>query len=578
MNCSVYIKGKNISNEENTWTNGQMMAINTCAKNIYVSAAAGSGKTSVLTQRIIDKIQNKLDIDDFLVTTFTKAAAGDLKKKIEKAINKKLLDEPDNLHLLSQLSKISTSDICTMDSFFFDLVTDNTNALGLPSNFGIIEKYDETNIDNEILEEMIYDYSDGTSLFSGCECEDSIERFKNLLSVFGEPNNPSTIIPIIKRLHGKYSMYTDIKGTILSSLDSKTDFFSSPWYQYIVSLVEKSIDALEKAYEYFSDLEDEYKNTKGVKIDGFYNQKQFYENYLKLYKDCLDALIEKDLNAGSYLFETEISSTGREIKKQKILKSSLAPLFSKGDVYNLLSEIFDQDEETLNKYVHDTYIVLNDLSDFILDFHNREMKEKIRRKLFSFNDITRFTYNLITDENGNPNETCSNIGSRFKEIYIDEFQDTNEIQYKIFELLSRDSNLFIVGDVKQSIYGFRDSKPEILNDKILSGSIRKVEMGDKVNEDESIKIFLSQNFRSKETVIDSVNKIFDTVAKVCNVFPYEKEDRLDHARKEIFVHEKFQTKEELLARIDKFKREKGNEIQEIIVYSSEDTSDFGSAK
>ena len=542
MDYSIYIEGK-LRDKKNTWTDKQQEAIDSKYNKTYVSAAAGSGKTAVLTNRIIENIcNNGLDIDRVLVATFTKAAARDLKKKIEKGIrkaiadnNKKSADLKINNHLKSQLNKIGASNISTYDTFFYSLVSENYSKLHLPSNFGIIEGEEENELIVSIIQSIKEEYIRGKRVFKDCNDKETKEKITELVYILGEPSNDKVFSNSI------LSLYYNVKGGINYEKRIFADLYS------------KKVEEYEKEnYEWYRDLTFEDTPWFSYLKTFFENMKKSSEEYLeKYYELCKEVSISCDklqLYLNSYIqYFDDLAKASTIIEmKEKIGISISIPkkLNDINPVFQDLKDSYSEDvlgasedfykkikklilsEEDLDESVQKNYEYLDALSQFISTIDKAILEEKTKRKQFGFSDITLFMYKLLTDENGEPSSYCRDLASNFSEIYLDEYQDTNEIQNRIFDLLqesNKDIKVFIVGDIKQCIYAFRDSEPDLFDKKINSA-----------NGIESANIKLSANFRSYKEVIDSTNSVFDALSKTCQTFPYEDDDKLIHQREEYF--------------------------------------------
>ena len=498
------------------WTTAQRNAIDASNLSIAVSAAAGSGKTTVLTRRITERIcSGEIDVSRILVVTFTRAAAAELVEKISKSLEDLYNQNPSDKHLLKQLLLLPSAKISTIDGFCLDIVRENFQETGI-SGFGTMDADAEKILKEEVADELISDYFDGTVVGDG-----KIDDFPAFADTFGSPSSDSLLKERMVSLHMFYSGCINREKAIKGE-SSGEDFANSFWGNAIYGLVK---EFLQYYINFYRIAIDEIDATRGAESRrpsykkesdfclSLYNKLTSGAPYAEI-RDCLagfEETIKESSGSVKKEHQTPALNAYREIRSK--FKSKLAEIRSK---YFSLSE---QDlAETLSR----ASLMQDNLIRFLNEFDRRLMEEKKRRHMFGFADIARFALNLLYDEkNDAPTAAAREISDRFSEIYIDEFQDTNELQNKIFTLIAKENNLFTVGDKKQSIYDFRGAEPAIF-DRQLTDRKKYGEHG----ENKAAKVFLSENFRSGKKVIDIVNGIFSVLMNTDGETVYGADEQL----------------------------------------------------
>lgn len=485
----------------NNWTEDQLKVIRKRDSNILVSASAGSGKTAVLVERIIKKVLDEyLDVDKILVVTFTNAAAQELKEKILNAIYKALDTENDPKkvnHLRNQLIYINRANITTIDAFCFKLVRENFSVLDLDPNIRICEESQSILIKTKVLEDLLekeYEsYIDEKNvfglynileLFNGKDEEmlESILRIYNFIQAFPYP------FMWLKEQIEKYN--------IDENIDLYNTEFGKDIYEDIVSEIELAI------VKY-----DEYLN-KIMGIEEFNKCAVILNEDINNLKSCIN--IKDNSWDKLYYNLSEFSMPKFTIGKvsDEELKEEIAT-FRKKEVKEVIEKAKKKIYATSNEILNDNklaYEYIKYLYDFLLDFDNAFKEEKKKQGIAEFNDIMHYALELLVDKEDKLTDIANDLKLKFKEVYTDEYQDTSYVQERILDAISKEYNRFMVGDIKQSIYGFRQARPDIFNDKYNSYNLESDD-----NEEKSCKIILSKNFRSRKEVIDSINYIFEKI-------------------------------------------------------------------
>ena len=468
------------------WTNEQLKAIEIINKNLLVSAGAGSGKTAVLVERIINRISNeadKVDIDRLLVMTFTKAAAYEMKERIRNSLNEKTRNEPDNQNLMRQLLLINRAIITTIHSFCSEVIRSNYNLLDIDPVYSICDEtksnqYKQIAIDKTLLE--FY--------------ENKNDIFYKLVNMYGVGNDDSKLIDLVYSIH-RYIMSTPEPAKWLENkLDyykiDNNNFFDNIWgiqvKEYVILELNGYLSQMKKALNIIK--EDEvYNGYYNTLIDDF---KMIEKLNLEITNDTWDTFRNKILNFS-------FSRLGRNKKEaEKIINELIKDIRKKVKKgINDIQDLFINDTKEQYYILNEIKPVLEELGNVVIKFKENYDLIKKKNGVLDFNDLEH--YCLYCLQNG----ASIMYKERFIEILVDEYQDSNLVQEEILNLIKKNNNLFLVGDIKQSIYKFRNANPELFNEKY-----NKYSKNDK--HENNIVIELNENFRSRKEVVSFVNHIF----------------------------------------------------------------------
>ena len=431
------------------WTKEQEEAIYTSGKNIIVSAGAGSGKTAVLSERVLHKIEEGTHVNELLILTFTRAAADEMKDRIRKKISGKE-------ELKKELTLLNSSYITTFDSFALSVVKKYHYLLNITDNINITDE-SIVKIQNKKILDEIFERS-----------------YKNIR---------------FQELIKKYCIKTDkvLKENILS-IALKIDGFIDP-FGFIDNVYnnffnENNVDNLLKTYE---SIINDLKKTIELEIENM--SLYFDSDYIEKVNDAVYNILNADSDElhlySTVKLPTVPRGSSEEAKASKdSLKKACDKLLSYGN-YGTINDIKNDIYST-----KDTVLTILDIiKEFLLEIE----KYKKENDIYTFNDISKLSIKILK-ENENIREE---LKSSFKEIMIDEYQDTNDVQETFIGMISN-NNVYMVGDIKQSIYRFRGSNPEIFKEKYNNYS---KDIG-------GYKIDLIKNFRSRSEVLDNINKIF----------------------------------------------------------------------
>lgn len=483
------------------WTQQQNNAITARNRNILVSAAAGSGKTAVLVERVkqlICREENPVDIDRLLIVTFTNAAAAEMRYRISKSLNECIKSNPDNSYYKHQLSLLANAKICTIDSFCTNLVKENFYDLNIGQDFSTLEESELQLIEDSVISDVLDDYF-----------EQNDADFISLAESFTTPGNEKPIINAVKRIlrfiYAQPFPYNWLdKALKLYSPD--TPFKDTVWYQYIEKEIRELFalsEILIKENISLCSFDDKSVNEKFLTV--FEDDLSVLMHFEELFEKSWDELVDID----KIRFKTMPRTTKIDsniASKLKNNRENYKNILTKDIPSFFISNTDEYKEDMLSIYPRFEMLI-----KLVRDVDERLMAEKRERNSYSFSDIEHFAINLLfsLDENSGEikrSELADGLSENFYEILVDEYQDTNEAQDLLFTYLSNGKNLFTVGDIKQSIYRFRLAMPDIFNRKK-----RQYSLYNENDSNVSSKIILDKNFRSRKDICSFVNFIFSNI-------------------------------------------------------------------
>jgi ATP-dependent helicase/nuclease subunit A len=480
------------------WTEEQSQAIHEKGSNILVAAAAGSGKTAVLVERIINKIiSEEVDIDKLLVVTFTNAAASEMRERILNAIYIKIEEEPSNTRLQKQITLLNKSNICTIHSFCLDVIRNNFYEINISPNFRIGDTAEIELLKEEVLE----------TLFEDLYLKED-EGFFELLENYTTYKDDTPLKNIIKSIYSFIQSapfpeeWLEEKVKMFDIDLENTDFADTIWGKVILNnykeCIEENILGLKKIKQELDEEMELEKHSQAIRMD--------IEN-LEILKENLNLWDKAYELARNFSFIRWPSS-------KKINSETPTMVKEKRDIINakfkkMKDNIFIYSSKEILEDLKDMHKILNLLEQIILKFNENYKKAKLEKNIIDFNDIEHLALKiLIKEENGKyiPTEVAKKYQEKFEEIAIDEYQDSNMVQEYILTSISKNNNIFMVGDVKQSIYKFRQAMPELFLNKYETYKLKN----NKEDKD-NLKIQLFKNFRSRKNIIDTTNIIFDEI-------------------------------------------------------------------
>ena len=471
-----------------SWTEDQQKTIDTRDKNILVSAAAGSGKTTVLVERIKKLIlEGQTDVDRFLITTFTKAAAGEMRQRLEAAIRKELessTEPADRAFLLRQLQLLPGSAIGTFHSFAIDLIRQYFYLTDLEPGFGIIDDVRQAILKKDAMDQVFERrYEEGSDDFYGFLKRHSSDRNDNRLK--------ESLIHLYDSLRS-IPFYMDWAKEKTRCMKDDNPAGAMGLLQYIAEETEQE---LRRAFAY-------YEKAAQV-LDSPYCQ----DMYSKAAEDAarVKAAIESagDFEQVQQFFRqsfNQMRAKKQEKEAYEAVKEQVSGLRKQGkDILDKLKErYYLRSIDDYNAEINAVYPDTAFLVDLIAEFEQVYKQAKTEENVIDMDDVMHYAIGVLGDE-----RAAREQQERFTYIFVDKYQDSNLLQEAIVGRIARTNNLFMVGDVKQSIYKFRLAEPEIFTDKA------KRYRSDAVPE--SMVIDLNSNFRSKSNVTETVNAVFRPV-------------------------------------------------------------------
>ena len=495
-----------------TWTKEQLNAICDKGNNILVAAAAGSGKTTVLVERIIRKIiYDGIDIDKMLVVTFTNAAASEMRERILNAIYSEIEKDPLNQRLRKQIVLLNKSSICTIDSFCLDVIKNNFFEIGVSSNFRIADNTELDLLRQEAIEETFED------LYLNDD-----KNFQKLIEIYSGYKDDENLKNIILKI------YNFVQSAPFPEdwLEEKTEIFKAKQEENFTKTIWGEI--------LIKNFKDELQNS--LQILKSYKRK--LEMIPELSKSLL--IIEDDINqlenldkslenwdaayeiANNLKFKTwqadkkVISQLKDETKNARDnVKKRLTQSIEKTFIYTGKEAIEDMTE---------MYESLKMIKNITLQFIKKFGEKKSEKNIMDFSDIEHNALKILLRKNEKglyeKSEIAKKYEEKFNEIAIDEYQDSNLVQEYILTSISNGKNIFMVGDVKQSIYRFRQARPELFLNKYENYGLIPNELGQKIQ--------LFKNFRSRKNILDVTNLIFeDIMSKEFGEIAYDESEYLN---------------------------------------------------
>ncbi|MBQ7153552.1 MAG: UvrD-helicase domain-containing protein, partial [Clostridia bacterium] len=517
------------------WTPSQLNAISLHGRTVLVSAAAGSGKTTTLTERIIRSLIGDgkgpgADLSRILVVTFTKSAAADLRAKISEALSRAISENPSRKHLVRQLLDLGSAQICTIDSFYLSHLRNHFSEAGLPPQFRMAEQAETESLAKETMEDLINEFYGKYGTIPGDAGLSALDGnpFEEALDQISPSKDRGDLVELLLATYTRLTAVPDGLSVFREAghrlgEEAKEDFLATApgamFKEELTALLDSVVSFYEEALKKLGTdpALSNYAVSFGSERDCavLFRDTLTSGTYEKFYKTVRAHQFE-DLKRISMKCQTAIDL--ESLKKGR--KKYLAMLKGIGDgwLVSAPEEIAVQMEKTSK--------VSSIIADFLIAFDERFIEEKRSRGICDFSDPRRKLLALLTDPDGSPSPLAVEIASKYDEIYIDEYQDVDAVQDRIFTLISR-SNRFMVGDIKQSIYGFRGAEPSVFADYRRRLPLYPDDLN---GSSEGSTVFMSENFRCDEPVIDFTNLVCSFAFRVCPGMEYKKEDDLIFAK------------------------------------------------
>ena len=478
------------------WTESQQKAIEYHQSSVIVSAAAGSGKTAVLVERII-RMLDKTDIDRLLVVTFTQAAASQMRENIASALEKKIRSDIDQglkdlYH--KQLLLLPGANISTLHSFCSRVIKENFEKANLSPDYSLAEPDKSTLFLTQSVEQLIEE-----------EFEEGREEFLDFARNYTSYKNDSALSEMLLRLY-KFSRSIPYPAKWLENV---AEIYKNPenssWLEDFSCKAHEELNYILGILNKYAEKINNLQDVEEIEIAKKHILPGVSSDIASIMNCIADS---KDYSSSYDAFRNIKIKNFPTIRDDKIKNSALMLGFKEvKDTIRLLignigTKYLSYSVEHLKEFSGLQYPHIKELIRLVKKLDKIYTEKKRSLNLLDFNDLEHTAISILTDEEGNPNECAKLLSEDFDEIVVDEYQDTNDVQEAILTAISNGkSNIFMVGDMKQSIYRFRNTAPELFLNKTESYSDNDNETGK--------RIFLSSNFRSRKNILDFSNLVFE---------------------------------------------------------------------
>ena len=484
------------------WTPAQAAAIDERDRTLLVSAAAGSGKTATLTERIIRTLtdpEKKGDISRMLIVTFTRSAAAELRVRISAALNEAMAQNGYSAHLSRQLLLLPGARISTIDSFCLDLVRANAAQIGLSPAFRLADPAEDRLLLDSAMNRLIEDCYEGTVDF--CDGNAFCALVDCLTGSRGDKGLSELLLGLYDKTQGfarAHYVIADMADTLVTAAENAP--FLTPWGSYLRDRTAEIADAWITRYE---------EQNARLALD-----EHASVGYLPAFEaDLADLRAFRRALNGDYTAARSALSAFRKpglrsLRGDKKSTEATRAQQMRESFYSAIKKLRERSFAYTEEEWRATLPALGEkvglIGRILAVFGDRVWEEKKRRGICSFNDLSHGALRLLMDGQGNPTPLAAEIGRDLDAVYVDEYQDVNEVQHRLFELIANPRTRFMVGDIKQSIYGFRGAQPEI-----FARTRQAFPTLEKAGEESpAASLSLSKNFRSLPPVLAFTNLVF----------------------------------------------------------------------
>ncbi len=489
----------------------QQKVVNHRDGELLVAAAAGSGKTFVLVERLLSRILPEegepLSITDFVVITFTKDAAGELKQRIAKELHRRLAEDYSNSHLRRQLTLVYQAKISTIHSFCTDLLREYGHLIEINPSFGMLSKEGTLLLKQQVLASLLEDYYGE---------EEAHPRFPALIRCLSPGNSDKELEEIVLRLHNSIQSHPDPKAWLTEEIHR--------WEQVEQLVLEESIwgqvileDFWKECQQAVRELEEsiEIAGTCPLVEEVFTEDLEKVQEEMEIFARGVEELWKKQEHPASTLtwdslvekqkqfhrkekFPRRIASKGSDKLVLDEMKAKREKAYARVSQFDLFGS-----QEMVREDLSSLKPIVLELIGLLQDFTQRFQLSKLQRNQLDFQDLEHYTVKLLVNPQGEPTELAKIYGENLAEMMLDEYQDTNRVQNAIFNALTQGGHkLFMVGDMKQAIYRFRLADPSIFSGK-FSSYAKEGEAGSRR------VLTLDANYRSRSQVLETCNDFFN---------------------------------------------------------------------
>ncbi len=520
------------NNTERKWTNSQQQAIDARGCELLVTAAAGSGKTSVLTERVkkllIDPV-DPCDVSELLVVTFTRDAAEEMRTRISAALTKAESEEQRDAYE-RLIAELPTADICTIDAFVQKVVREHFNSAGVSADFRVLDDTEQSLLLDETIEEVIEDaYAQKRPGFAAL-----VNRFVN-------ERDDSPLTSVIRKVYeisrsqaSPEQWIADLAEVFRPGTLPDDIPYTDAIYRYYALKAKQYLHRLDRAEAFLSGYEGDPLVAKDVdkNLANINDLRPYYVQLLEKaeHKDW-DDFIRYLKNGFSLPRSFSLYPKAKTLPQYAALYD--LTILLRDEIFHFARDSAKIELPTTDEHLQDLACLsplVGELCQLALDVTSRLFEVKQERNAYYFDDLLHLCLDLLRAPDGGDTEVAGDLRDRYRYILIDEYQDTNPAQDTIFKAISRDeTNLFFVGDAKQSIYVFRNADPELFIEK--RNRFAKYEPGATVPS----YITLEENFRSRKEILDAVNAVFGAVMSPdVGQMTYGDEERLNYAAGETY--------------------------------------------
>ncbi len=497
---------------EHIWTASQQAAIDFAGENLILSAAAGSGKTATLTQRIIRLLtapSEQASLSRMLVVTFTKAAAGELRSRVGDALTAALAKDPGNRRLLRELTMLPGAKIMTIHSFFLSSLQPYYAALGLPPDFSVMEEAQTAVLQKEVMQETVGDFFDSPATADADEAD-----FEALADCFSggrdETSLDITLLSIWNTIVSEGYCTADLYRWAQETQTGADDFLSSMFGAPVRRRMNRAGAHFSRMFQTLAGELSACSDTEKYSVLALESAElarklaQISEREFAMARDFMEAFAQPRLSPLKAEKQTDAYVRFKEVRQD----------FG-AEIKSLLQAFFLPTSEDMARLMQQNAAIVRAAARVLAEFEARFAARKREMGRVDFSDLEIFAKKIFCAEDGGPTQAAQETGRQFDYIFIDEYQDTNRIQDAVFSAVSHGCRRFMVGDVKQSIYGFRGACPDV-----FTGYRTRYGAGQG-----GTAIFMQENFRSDSAVIDFANRISRYVFAAGDT-PFDKQDEL----------------------------------------------------
>lgn len=492
-----------------TWTDDQWKAIMARDKDILVAAAAGSGKTAVLVERIIRKILSEddpINVDELLVVTFTNASAAEMRHRIGEALEKAIDKDPASRHLRKQLSLLNKASISTLHSFCLEVIRKYYYLIDVDPGFRIADQTEVQLLRDEVMDE----------LFEEEYAKPGNDAFFTLVDSFTSDRSDRELMDIVQSIYD-FAKSNPLPKAYLNTIVSMyevsniTDIEELPFIKALLFDVELQLNAAREMIKRGLDIT-KLPGGPAPRAENFTDDLAVIDMLIQAKQESWNALYDA---MQCWSFSRAKQVRGDQYDKELTAKAQKLRESAKKKLQDIKDELFSRRPESFLRDMEEMLPLIKTLVYLVEEFSNRFEKVKRERGIVDYADLEHFCLEILTDhvtEEGNfiPSEAAISYRHQFKEVYVDEYQDVNLVQETILKLVAKEDesngNMFMVGDVKQSIYRFRLAEPNLFLSKYNRFKADGVGSG--------LRIDLAQNFRSRKEVLDATNYIFKQIMGV----------------------------------------------------------------